>query len=167
MLPSFPRRAVRRPIILLLVFSFIISGAQFLRSSLLEAQIEPKPTPSDETTRIHLAWNQTAVTKLISEPSSYDLRRQQSYFASKKKPLQPHLYRPDGLLEVNPDGLHPIFELIKNAEAEWNAKLGRASRNLHDAVAEYKRRYKRPPPLGFDAWYGLNIPSFELRSSHK
>lgn len=63
-----------------------------------------------------------------------------------------HRYHQDGLLEVNPDGPHPIHELIKNGEEEWERKLNSASRTLEEAVVEYKRRYKRAPPQGFDDW---------------
>lgn len=49
--------------------------------------------------------------------------------------------------------LHPITYLIQEAETKWNAMLGRQSRTLEEAVEEYERRYKRPPPLGFDAWW--------------
>ncbi|KIJ63849.1 glycosyltransferase family 90 protein [Hydnomerulius pinastri MD-312] len=72
---------------------------------------------------------------------------------TKDPQLAEHTYTPDGLLIVNPNGPHPIFELIRNAEHKWNAKLARASKTLDEAVAEYKRRYKRPPPLGFDKWW--------------
>jgi hypothetical protein len=68
------------------------------------------------------------------------------------RPLEEHTYTPDGLLVVNPNGPHPIFELIRKAETEWEEKLARASTTLDAAVVEYKRRYKRPPPLGFDKW---------------
>ncbi|KAG6889563.1 hypothetical protein C0995_016690, partial [Termitomyces sp. Mi166 len=64
--------------------------------------------------------------------------------------LEKHKYRSDGLVEVNPNGAHPIFELIRDAEAAWDAKLKRSSKTLAEAVAEYKRRYKRLPPRGFD-----------------
>ncbi|KAG5353292.1 hypothetical protein C0989_008510 [Termitomyces sp. Mn162] len=67
--------------------------------------------------------------------------------------LEKHKYRPDGLLEVNPNGPHPIYELIRSAETTWNAKLKRSSKTLTEAVVEYKRRYKRLPPKGFDAWW--------------
>ncbi|EGO19794.1 glycosyltransferase family 90 protein [Serpula lacrymans var. lacrymans S7.9] len=67
--------------------------------------------------------------------------------------LQPHHYDPNGLLVVNPNGPHPIYELIKRAEASWNSKLDRASKTLEQAVAEYKKRYHRPPPKGFDIWW--------------
>ncbi|KAF9220836.1 hypothetical protein BS17DRAFT_713280 [Gyrodon lividus] len=69
------------------------------------------------------------------------------------QPLEEHTYTPDGLLVVNPNGPHPIFELMRNAETEWEAKLARASKTLDEAVAEYKRRYRRPPPRGFDKWW--------------
>ncbi|KAG6820453.1 hypothetical protein H0H93_000207 [Arthromyces matolae] len=68
-------------------------------------------------------------------------------------PLENHKYQPNGLLEVNPNGPHPIFELIRTAEAAWDNKLAKASKTLGEAVTEYKRRYKRAPPKGFDAWW--------------
>ncbi|KAF8908170.1 glycosyl transferase family 90-domain-containing protein [Gymnopilus junonius] len=68
-------------------------------------------------------------------------------------PLGKHKFRPDGLLDVNQDGAHPIYELISRAESEWEAKLERASKTLDEAVAEYRRRYSRPPPKGFDLWW--------------
>ncbi|KAG6896164.1 hypothetical protein C0992_009913 [Termitomyces sp. T32_za158] len=67
--------------------------------------------------------------------------------------LLPHIYRDDGLLEVNPDGGHPILELIELANARWKSKLTRASKTLDDAVREYVKRYKRRPPKGFDKWF--------------
>ena len=66
--------------------------------------------------------------------------------------LGKHTITPDGLLIVNPNGPHPIFQLIRDAEAAWEAKCARASKTLDDAVSEYKRRYRRAPPLGFDKW---------------
>ena len=70
---------------------------------------------------------------------------------------QKHRYRPDGLLEVNEEGAHPIYELISRAEKEWEEKLQRSSRTLREAVDEYKRRYNRPPPKGFDVWYDSRL----------
>ena len=73
-----------------------------------------------------------------------------------RKPLPPalgkHKFRSDGLLQVNIEGAHPIFELISRAENEWEAKLRGASKTFQEAVQEYKRRYKRSPPKGFDLW---------------
>ncbi|KAF9481733.1 hypothetical protein BDN70DRAFT_830395 [Pholiota conissans] len=70
-----------------------------------------------------------------------------------ERPLGKHRYRPNGLLEVNQDGPHPIYELIARAERDWEAKLQRASKTLEEAVMEYKRRYGRRPPKGFDVWW--------------
>jgi hypothetical protein len=72
--------------------------------------------------------------------------------ASAAKP-RAHEYLSNGLLVTNPDGPHPIFELIERAQAAWRKKLDSASKTLAGAVKEYKRRYHRPPPLGFDAWW--------------
>lgn len=66
--------------------------------------------------------------------------------------LKKHKFYSNGLLEVNPNGQHPIFDLIEQSEAAWKAKLKSASRSLHEAVIEYERRYGRKPPLGFDKW---------------
>ena len=66
--------------------------------------------------------------------------------------LGKHTFRPDGLLEVNEEGAHPIYELISRAQEEWEAKLERASTTLDEAVTEYKKRYNRAPPKGFDHW---------------
>lgn len=72
-----------------------------------------------------------------------------------QNPLGKHTLTPDGFLVVNPDGPHPIFQLIRDAEAAWDAKLARASKTLEEAVAEYRRRYRRAPPLGFDKWCAI------------
>ncbi|KAJ6468222.1 hypothetical protein C8R45DRAFT_837910 [Mycena sanguinolenta] len=39
------------------------------------------------------------------------------------------------------------------AETRFRAKLAKQSPTLAAAVAEYRRRYSRPPPAGFDKWY--------------
>ncbi|TFK42149.1 hypothetical protein BDQ12DRAFT_598807 [Crucibulum laeve] len=67
--------------------------------------------------------------------------------------LEKHTYRVDGLLDVNPNGQHPIIELIRDAEESWQKKLDGASKTLSQAVKEYQRRYSRPPPKGFDKWW--------------
>lgn len=48
---------------------------------------------------------------------------------------------------------HPIPKLMADAKDSFEAKLSRQSRTLAQAVTEYKRRYKRDPPAGFDHWY--------------
>ena len=52
-----------------------------------------------------------------------------------------------------PKGIrHPIHDLITNATRDWEEKLSRQSQTLAQAVVEYRRRYKRNPPVGFDDW---------------
>lgn len=74
-------------------------------------------------------------------------------------------------LEYNPgDGLargwqlvrgkrtkHPIEFLIEQGRSKWEGLLARQSKSLEQAVTEYVKRYNRPPPRGFDAWYDYCI----------
>ncbi|KAM0791268.1 hypothetical protein ACM66B_005744 [Microbotryomycetes sp. NB124-2] len=53
----------------------------------------------------------------------------------------------------NPVKPHPILTLIRRAEAEWSHKVARQSKTLKDCVKEYRKRYKRNPPKGFDRWW--------------
>jgi hypothetical protein len=48
---------------------------------------------------------------------------------------------------------HPIPRLMDDAEHRFRTLLSRQSRSLRAAVAEYKRRYGRNPPKGFDSWW--------------
>jgi hypothetical protein len=48
---------------------------------------------------------------------------------------------------------HPIPHLMDDAERRFRALLSRQSRSLRAAVKEYKRRYGRNPPKGFDEWW--------------
>lgn len=81
--------------------------------------------------------------------------RKLQHVPKKPKPLAigKHKLRSDGLLQVNMEGAHPIFELTSRAEKEWEAKLRGASKTFQEAVQEYKKRYKRAPPKGFDLWW--------------
>ncbi|THH07412.1 hypothetical protein EW145_g3402 [Phellinidium pouzarii] len=67
--------------------------------------------------------------------------------------LPDHDWRTDGLLAVNPDGAHPIYELVRRAALQWEKKQRRASKTLKQAVREYERRYNRLPPKGFNHWW--------------
>ena len=69
-----------------------------------------------------------------------------------KNNMTQHNYLPNGLVEVNPFGQHPIYELLEKAKQKWDGKLETASRTLNQAVNEYRRRYGRAPPKGFDRW---------------
>jgi hypothetical protein len=48
---------------------------------------------------------------------------------------------------------HPIPRLMADAERRFRALLSRQSHSLRGAITEYKRRYGRNPPKGFDAWW--------------
>ena len=50
---------------------------------------------------------------------------------------------------------HPVYQLISQAESDFQTAKARQSRSLSDAVAEYRRRYKIPPPPYFDKWYAF------------
>lgn len=52
---------------------------------------------------------------------------------------------------------HPIPKLMVDAEKKFKALLAKQSKTLPEAVAEYKRRYGRNPPLGFDDWWKFAV----------
>lgn len=52
---------------------------------------------------------------------------------------------------------HPIPRLMADAEDTFRSLLARQSKSLAQAVAEYKRRYGRDPPRGFDGWYAFAV----------
>ena len=66
--------------------------------------------------------------------------------------LPQHEFLANGLVKVNPRGQHPIYDLIEKGKENWDGKLRKASRTLREAVNEYRRRYGRAPPRGFDRW---------------
>ena len=55
---------------------------------------------------------------------------------------------PDGKLSE-----HPIPRLMAEAEDKFRNLLARQSKTLEEAVVEYRRRYNREPPKGFDEWW--------------
>ncbi|CAG8981115.1 hypothetical protein HYALB_00013412 [Hymenoscyphus albidus] len=50
---------------------------------------------------------------------------------------------------------HPMWQLIKDNEMEFERKLAAQSKTLPEAVVEYKRRYGIPPPPNFDKWFAF------------
>ncbi|TRM55568.1 hypothetical protein BD626DRAFT_524559 [Schizophyllum amplum] len=59
---------------------------------------------------------------------------------------------PEEIVEVDP---HPIPQLIADAQERFGRKVARQSRTLEAAAAEYRRRYGRNPPKGFDKWWAF------------
>lgn len=58
---------------------------------------------------------------------------------------------PSAHIEV--DDMHPIRELMREADIEYEeGEIGRSTK-FSVAVEEYRRRYWRHPPPGFDKWY--------------
>ena len=53
-----------------------------------------------------------------------------------KSKMMQHTYLPNGLVEVNPLGQHPIYDLLEKAKEKWEGKLKTASRTLDQAVNE-------------------------------
>ena len=44
---------------------------------------------------------------------------------------------------------------MSEAETNFRQLISKQSSSLEAAVAEYRRRYKRDPPKGFDDWYAF------------
>ena len=48
---------------------------------------------------------------------------------------------------------HPIEDLMENAKRQWNEKIANQSQTPEEGMQEYRRRYKREPPLGYKEWF--------------
>lgn len=49
--------------------------------------------------------------------------------------------------------MHPIELLIQRSSGDYFAMLNRQSSTLEAAETEYRNRYRRSPPPGFDKWF--------------
>lgn len=58
---------------------------------------------------------------------------------------------------TSPSTIHPIQKITREANIHFEKTLRKQSKSLAEAVAEYKRRYGRKPPLGFDKWYEFAV----------
>jgi hypothetical protein len=79
-------------------------------------------------------------------------RRKRPKHRTQAKRMPEHEFLDNGLLRVNPAGQHPIFDLVEYSQLAWRNKTEKASKTLKEAVDEYRRRYGRAPPRGFDRW---------------
>ena len=52
---------------------------------------------------------------------------------------------------------HPIKELVRKAEIDFEEQLARQSSTLEAAASEYRQRYHRDAPPGFDMWYEFAV----------
>ena len=51
------------------------------------------------------------------------------------------------------NNLHPIDYLVMQNRARFASMSAKQSQTIQEAVVEYRRRYGREPPLGFDKWF--------------
>ena len=78
------------------------------------------------------------------------------YFMRNHHPPHPITGPPPESTKVLPPSTsssHPIHQLITKAEQDFEALKKRQSQTLSEAVAEYRKRYKIPPPPNFDKWF--------------
>ena len=86
------------------------------------------------------------------------LRLAPSHLASSVKWQWSGHGEPEKYLEVPPATTqHPIEILAEEAQARFSRQLERQSKSLKQATAEYKRRYGRAPPPGFETWYDMAV----------
>jgi hypothetical protein len=160
------RRSLRRPaVILLVIFAILFLGQSTLRDLGFDAQHSTRIAfkyaagagghAAETVTR--MVWATRTVTRdplPTRLPPPQPKRKSNLPKNTPNAKDESHTYHPSGLLLVNPRASHPIPALIRTAEAAWAHKLARASTTLRQAAAEYTRRYGRPPPRGFDLWWG-------------
>ncbi|KAJ3990207.1 glycosyl transferase family 90-domain-containing protein [Lentinula detonsa] len=164
--PRIARRSTRKQFMLISAFCLVCVFANYIRNIFqgghttnITVKTFLEPITIMRTTT---AWLQPSkkVNRQLDSTPRLEGQKKSSKNAYKKvswedhsAALKKHKLHPNGLLEVNPDGRHPIYDLIEKSEAVWKAKLKDASRSLHEAVIEYEQRYGRKPPLGFDKWW--------------
>ncbi|KAL8863597.1 MAG: hypothetical protein Q9178_000278 [Gyalolechia marmorata] len=56
-------------------------------------------------------------------------------------------------IPTSDDTSHPIHQIITRAERDFDGLKSRQSKTLSEAVNEYRRRYRLPPPPYFDQWF--------------
>lgn len=92
----------------------------------------------------------------FEERARNNLRRRKQDRSGKPKPhIKNHVYSPSGHLIVSDDyeeSEHPIPQLLALGEKRWEEMLERQSTSLGEACVEYRKRYGRKPPKGFDIW---------------
>lgn len=52
---------------------------------------------------------------------------------------------------------HPIEILVKDARRRYTHMVENQSKSLTEAIANYKKRYRREPPPGFEDWYHVAV----------
>jgi hypothetical protein len=100
-----------------------------------------------------IEWENTTISKDPSQilDEAEPLVNKMVYHPTNGYLLLPDPSKPNAVKAIMEEQ-HPILELIANAEKKWDELQKRQSKTLKEAVAEYKRRYMRNPPKGFDKW---------------
>lgn len=110
-----------------------------------------------------IRWESTASQCPVDLSTTSSYQRQQHFNNPDERPLllpsdqcQPQRHR-NGAVYLNSSDHcerfeHPIAILMREAEDKWKKMVDRQSRTLGEAVEEYRRRYGRSPPRGFDKW---------------
>jgi hypothetical protein len=60
--------------------------------------------------------------------------------------------RRDGRALIIEGQKHPIPALMRRAKKRWARLQARQSKTFAQAITEYRKRYGRAPPKGFDRW---------------
>ena len=69
-----------------------------------------------------------------------------------------HVSSPDvGSQGPTSDYKHPIELLVDEARRKYLHMIEGQSKSLEQAIANYKKRYSREPPPGFDDWYHVAV----------
>jgi hypothetical protein len=73
------------------------------------------------------------------------------------QPIAQWIPSPTALLSRPKRGviIHPIPKLMADAQVKYKQLLNAQSKSLAQAVREYRRRYGRDPPKGFDEWWAF------------
>ncbi|EGY20595.1 Beta-1 like protein [Verticillium longisporum] len=80
--------------------------------------------------------------------------RDRATFPSEDGPRRYRRTPPEMRPKALPDkAVHPVLQLISEAEREMEKLKARQSKTLQQAVEEYKRRNNLPPPPHFDKWF--------------
>lgn len=108
----------------------------------------------------------TANLKRYSSSSSASFSRLSSYLGS-YLPFMDQYYNSPAMVSLTSSAylfghtaegthtLHPILPLLTNAKQRAESLSRRQSSTLTQAVAEYRKRYKKDPPKGFDKWWSF------------
>ncbi|MBW0550226.1 hypothetical protein O181_089941 [Austropuccinia psidii MF-1] len=94
---------------------------------------------------------------LSFKSSSSDSDRHRSDLLKSSSGSNQSLFHGLYLFNPNSSSIHPILELIRQSNQAWNQKLLKSSKTLNDAIKEYRRRYNRPPPFGFENWWKFAV----------